>query len=125
MPDLSDFNPSNASELVDMIISDVSTQAKSWWNKNSGSMEGYIRSLAEASIQTTIALQDGRLSKKQADVAFYEQKLAFESTLRFSKLMTLALAQRIVDSAFRVIGWAVLNRTGINIAPHLVAPKDA
>ena len=124
MPDLTDFNPANAAELLDAIIEGVSTEASDWWTKNSALMEGYVRALAEASMQTAAALREGRLSAEQADAAFYEQKLAFESTLRFSKLMTLSLAQRIVDSVFRVIGWAVLNGTGVNVAPHLVRPDE-
>ena len=38
----------------------------------------------------------------------------------FVELTGLQALQRVADSIFRVIGWAVFNRTGINLAPGLV-----
>jgi hypothetical protein len=50
------------------------------------------------------------------------QRAAFEQALHFSEYMTLVLGQRLLDTVFRIVGWAVLNRTGINLAPNLVQP---
>jgi hypothetical protein len=125
MADLATFNPTDVDELFDQLVSEVSGEAKTWWTKNKGLMTGYLKSLAEASMQTTIALHNKQITAAQANRAFRAQKLAFEQTLDFSKLMTLVLAQRLLDAIFRVIGWVILNRTGINLAPHLVKPKPA
>lgn len=122
MTPLSTFNPTDVDALFDRLASEVTGEAKKWWTKNKGLMAGYLRSLAEASMQTTIALQQKEITEAQANRAFRVQKLAFEQTLDFSKLMTLVLAQRLLDAVFRVIGWVILNRTGINLAPHLVKP---
>lgn len=52
----------------------------------------------------------------------HNQELAFNQTLQFTKLMTLVLAQQLLNAAFTVIGWVIFNKTGINLAPNLVRP---
>nr|WP_166180981.1 hypothetical protein [Altererythrobacter segetis] len=125
MADLSAFNPNNVDDLASRIVQQVSGEAKTWWDKNSGLMTGYVRSLAEAAFQTTTALANGTITAVQANSATRAQKLAFEQTVEFTEFETLVLAQRIVDAVFTVIGWVIYNRTGINLTPGLVQPKAA
>lgn len=122
MADLTAFKPTNVDDLFDMLVDEVTGEAKQWWTKNRGLMTGYLKSLAEAQFQTALALESKQITEKQANRAFRSQELAFEQSLEFSKYMTLVLAQRVMDAVFRVLGWAIYNRTGINLAPHLVKP---
>ena len=117
--DLSTFNPSNAGELASAITSDVSQMGQRWWQTNSQDVEGYIRSLAEATVQTTTALADGRIKEAQAKMILDMQKVAYQNTLNFGKFMTMALAQRVIDRTFQIIGAAIMNRTGLNLFPGI------
>jgi hypothetical protein len=119
LTDLTTFNPSTVDELFRTLVEEVTGEAKDWWKKNKGLMRGYMKGLAEASMQTAKALAEGRINEFQASQAFAMQRAAFEQTLQFSEFMTLALAQRLLDTVFRVLATAVLNRTGINLAPKL------
>lgn len=125
MTDLASFNPANAGALFGRIVDELKGTATDWWNENAPLMEGYVKTLAEAAIQTREALLEKRIGQEQADIIMHNQKLAFEQTLRFTKYMTLVLAQQLLDSAFRVVGWAIFNKTGINIAPGLVTPPQS
>jgi hypothetical protein len=122
MTDLSAFNPADADALLDGLVEALTGDAKAWWDKNRGLMQGYVKGLAEASMQTAQALAEGRITEYQASQAFAMQRAAFEQALHFSEYMTLVLGQRLLDTVFRIVGWAVLNRTGINLAPNLVQP---
>lgn len=122
MSDLSNFNPDSAGEIADRIVGELKGTAITWWKTNSELMQGYVKSLAEAAFQTRVALADKRITEKTADLLMHMQELSFNQTLQFTKLMTLALAQKLVDAAFRVIGWVIFNKTGVNLTPHLVQP---
>ena len=121
--DLPNFNPGNVDELVDAITGEISELGKKWWSTNSAIVEGYIKSLAEATLQTQIALQTRDIKPDQADRIMHMQELAFTSTLHFTKYMTFVLAQRVLDTTFTIVGWAFFNRTGVNIFPQLVKPS--
>jgi len=121
--DLSTFNPANAQELGQAIVGEISDMGGRWWETNSQDVEGYVRSLAEASVQTTTALAEGRIKQAQATMIFDMQKVAYQNTLNFTKFMTLSLAQRVLDRTFQIIGAAVMNRTGLNLFPGVVDPS--
>jgi len=122
MADLSTFNPADAGEMGSRIVSEMEGTAGNWWNENAPLMEGYVKALAEAAIQTREALASKRIGEEQAGIIINNQKLAFDQTLRFTKYMTLILAQQLLDAAFSVVGWAIFNKTGINVMPALVKP---
>ncbi|MEM8986899.1 MAG: hypothetical protein AAGC95_09260 [Pseudomonadota bacterium] len=123
MPDFSDFNPNTVDDFVEAMINEVKDLGQSWWSTNKEIVPGYLRSLAEASLQTQAALASGLIDKDAADQAVRMQQAAFRQTVRFMKYMTLALSQRIVDTVFSLIGWALFNRTGVNFFPELVSPE--
>lgn len=124
MPDLSSFDPANANELAARIAAELQGTASDWWNENAPLMEGYVRTLAEAAMQTRLALAEKRIGEEQADIILHNQELAFNQTLRFTRYMTLVLAQKLLDAAFSVVGWAIYNKTGFNLMPTLVRPAD-
>ena len=117
--DLSTFNPSSAGELANAITGQISSMGKRWWETNSQDVEGYVRSLAEAAVQTGTALAEGRIEKAQAQMIMEMQKTAYQNTLHFTKFMTMALAQNVLDETLRIVGAAVMNRTGLNLWPGL------
>ena len=119
--DLSTFNPSSAGELASAITGQISSMGKRWWETNSQDVEGYVRSLAEAAVQTGTALAEGRIEKAQAQMIMEMQKTAYQNTLHFTKFMTMALAQNVLDETLRIVGAAVMNRTGLNLWPGLNA----
>ena len=119
--DLSTFNPSSAGELANAITGQISSMGKRWWETNSQDVEGYVRSLAEAAVQTDTALAEGRIEKAQAQMIMEMQKTAYQNTLHFTKFMTMALAQNVLDETLRIVGAAVMNRTGLNLWPGLTS----
>ncbi|MGP1352002.1 MAG: hypothetical protein ACTS1Z_01645 [Parasphingopyxis sp.] len=119
MPDLSTFNPGSVSELLDTMIGEVSQVAGDWWEENSGLMKGYLAELAEGTMQTGAALAEGRISAETADAVLRGRARVLDQLLDLAAYMTLVLAQKLADAIFRVVGWAIYNRTGVNLAPHL------
>ncbi|MGJ8529384.1 hypothetical protein [Maritalea sp.] len=121
MVDLKNFKPNNINELVNVLTSELSALGKKWWETNSNLVTGYVRSLSQAVIQTQSSLASGSIKPDQADRIMHMQELAFSSTLHFTKYMTFALAQKVLDTTFKVVGWAILNLTGVNLFPQLVS----
>lgn len=117
--DLSTFNPANAGELATAITGEISGMGAEWWQTNSQDVEGYIRSLSEASVQCATALAEGRIGKEQAQMIMEMQKTSFQNTLHFSEFMTLALAQNVLDETLKIVGAAIMNRTGLDLWPGL------
>ena len=117
--DLATFNPKTGQDLAKAITGEISGMGKRWWESNSSDMQGYVRSLAEAAVQTSTALAEGRIEKAQAQMIMEMQKTAYQNTLHFTKFMTMALAQNVLDETLRIVGAAVMNRTGLNLWPTL------
>ncbi|MEM1361565.1 MAG: hypothetical protein AAGF94_07585 [Pseudomonadota bacterium] len=119
MGSLSDFDASTVDELFDKIVEQVKGVASKWYNANRDVVEGYFKSLAQASFQTQVSLKSGRIDKEVADQALRMQQAALRQTIRYTEFMTFVLAQQVVDAAFKVIGTAVKNYTGVNFFPEL------
>ena len=122
MADFSNLNIDTVDQLVSVLKDELGAVSTKWWNANKVVLPGYLRSLAEATIQTREALANGLIPPEAADMILHNQELAFNQTLQFTKLMTLVLAQQLLNAAFTVIGWVIFNKTGINLAPNLVKP---
>jgi hypothetical protein len=120
MVDFATFKPANVNQFVNVLSTELAGLGKKWWETNSALVHGYLRSLAEAFFQTKTALSEGRIKADQADRIMHMQEVAFTSTLQFTKYMTFALAQKVLDMTFRLVGWAMYNYTGINLFPQLV-----
>ncbi len=118
--DLSKFDPKNASELATAIIQEVENLSGGVVNHIS-EIEGYLRSLAEAAIQTRNSLKAGRISKDQADTRMLMQEMALKGTVKYSEYIAAALAQKIIDKSFEIVGYAIKNKTGINLFPELIS----
>lgn len=124
MVDFATLDIGSADELLNVLKGELIDVSSDWWEANKTTVPGYLRSLAEAAMQTRLALAEKRITPEQADIILHNQELAFNQTLQFTQFMTLALGQRLLDAAFRVIGWAIFNKTGINLAPALVKPAS-
>jgi hypothetical protein len=121
MPDLSDFNPTSIEELIEATFTEART-AIGQPIENFASIPAHLTTLAEASLETMKALAEGRLDRQTAEEIMIERKQVLEQIARFSAFMTLVVAQKLSDAVFRVIGWAIFNRTGLNLVPDLVRP---
>lgn len=122
MLDFANLRIDNVDDLVSTLEEELGGVSTQWWNANKSVVAGYLRSLAEATMQTRLALANGQIPAQAADMIMSNQKLAFTQTLQFTQFMTLVLAQQLLDAAFKVIGWVIYNRTGVNLAPSLVQP---
>ncbi len=120
--DLPSFNPASPADLSAAISGQISGISKKWWTSNAALIQGYLNSLAEAALQTQAAMAAGQITAVQASQIMTMQELALKSTLSFTKFMTLALAQKVFDATFQLVGWAIFNRTGVNLFPGLVKP---
>jgi hypothetical protein len=120
MTELSEFNPADVDELLDRLGGELTNVASDWWRDNKDKIGGYLTYLATATIETREALAEGRITQEYADIIMHDQELAFKQTLQFARFMTLVLAQKLYDAVFRVIGWVIFNRTGVNLWPGLV-----
>lgn len=114
--DLSTFKPSSVKDLVDAITGQISQMGEDWWKKNSSAVEGYVKSLAQAAKDTATSLAEGTIPKEEAEAILKMQKEAFETSIKFGEYMTLALAQNVVDEAMKIVGAAIKNITGIDLA---------
>jgi hypothetical protein len=120
--DFSTLQVDNADQLAAVLEQQLGTTATDWWNANKTVVPGYLRSLAEATIQTRTALANHQITPEAADMILHNQELAFNQTIQFTKFMTLALGQTLLNTVFQVVGWVIYNKTGVNIAPNLVQP---
>lgn len=121
MTDFSAFNPGSIDELLGAIL-DEGKQAVGRPIENVQAVAGYLRGLAKDSLETAKALAEGRITEQAAKRAFEGRQAELVEIREFVELTGLQAAQRATDAIFRVIGWAIFNRTGINIAPGLVTP---
>jgi hypothetical protein len=121
MVDLSSFNPGSVEELFRAAVQE-GEQALGRPIGNLRSVAGYLRGVAADSLDTAQALAEGTISERAAKRTFegYQEELL--QIREFVELQALQAAQRAADAIFRVIGWAIFNRTGINVAPGLVNP---
>ncbi|MEJ2816589.1 MULTISPECIES: hypothetical protein [unclassified Caulobacter] len=122
MLDFANLRIDNVDQLVSTLEDELGGVSTQWWNANKSVVAGYLRSLAEATLQTQVALTNQQIPAEAADMIMRNQQLAFNQTLQFTKFMTLVLAQQLLDATFRVIGWVIYNKTGVNLAPSLVQP---
>ena len=124
MTDLSSFNPGSVDDLLHAIVQE-GEKALGRPIDNVKAVAGYLRGLAQDSLLTAAALAEGRISENTAKIAFEGRKEELLQIREFVELQALQGAQRAADAIFRVIGWAIFNRTGINLAPGLVTPQGA
>ena len=122
MLDFANLRIDNVDQLVSTLEDELGGVSTQWWNANKSVVAGYLRSLAEATLQTQVALTNQQIPAEAADMIMRNQQLAFNQTLQFTKFMTLVLAQQLLDATFRLIGWVIFNKTGVNLAPSLVQP---
>ncbi|PVM85100.1 hypothetical protein DDF62_21470 [Caulobacter radicis] len=120
--DFSTLQVDDVDSLVSVLEQQLGDTATDWWNANKTVVPGYLRSLAEATIQTRTALANHQITPQAADMILHNQELAFNQTIQFTKFMTLALGQTLLNTVFQVVGWVIYNKTGVNIAPNLVQP---
>ncbi|WP_426029506.1 hypothetical protein [Caulobacter sp. DWP3-1-3b2] len=125
MTDFASLDIDSVDQLVSVLEDELGGVSTQWWNANKAVVAGYLRSLAEATMQTRTALFNQQIPPEAADMIIHNQELAFNQTLQFTKFTTLVLAQQLLNAAFKVIGWVIFNKTGINLAPNLVQPTDS
>lgn len=118
--DYKGFSPDTAQELVDGLGAALTTEAQSWFERNRDQSIGYLRSISEAVIQTNLDYAAGRIDKGTVAFLMRAHKRAMKVYLNGLKYETYEFRQTILNAAVRALGYAVLNRTGVNVAPHLV-----
>ncbi|MGB3315685.1 MAG: hypothetical protein WBB85_14850 [Albidovulum sp.] len=118
--DYKGFTPKTVDELFKGLGSALSDEAGSWFAKNREQSSGYLRSISEAVIQTKIDYAAGRISKADAEFLMRSHKRAMKVYLNGLKYETYEFRQTILDTAVRALGHAIVNLTGVNIAPQLV-----
>ncbi len=123
--DLTKFNPQTVDQLVSALEAGLSTTATTWYNANSAAVAGDLKMLAQAAVETQAALLEGRITQAYAQTAIQMQKETLQQTIEFTELMTMALAQQLLNSVTATIGWAIYNKTGINLFPDVVQPAAA
>ena len=119
MTDLSSFNPGSVDELFGRIMQEGES-ALGRPIENVQAVAGHLRTLAQDSLKTARALAEGRIDAETAREVFEGRQAVLRQMTEFVELTGLQALQRVADAVFRVIGWAILNRTGINVAPGLV-----
>lgn len=122
MSDFSTFKPGNMTELFRAIKADVSDTFADWWDANKSAMSGQIQAVAKSAVETQKSLLKGKIPKELAEISIRAQKRALEQILEHTKLMTMVLLQKVVDTIFLRIGWGLFNQTGLNVFPDLVKP---
>ena len=122
MTNFTDFAPDTMSELMKAIKSDLSEEFSGWWGANKSAVSGAIRTVSQSAFETQKSLLKGDIEEELADIALQSQKAALRQVLRHTKLMSLILLQALVNAIFKRIGWALLNKTGVNFFPELVTP---
>lgn len=122
MPDFSQLTIASAADLFDALKDEALTTAGDWFRENSAAMSGYLDQLAQATMQTSRALAEGRIGEEQAQMIFADQQAALEQTIEFGHFMTMALAQQLADGIFGIVGWVVQRATGISLFPELMPP---
>jgi hypothetical protein len=123
MTDWTNFKPANVDELV-KAFTEEGRAAIGGAIDNSQAVAGHLRTLAEASVKTMGALALGQIDAQTAKTIMDERKDVIKQAFQFEAYMALVVAQKLTDAIFRVLGWAIFNRTGINIAPGLVDPHQ-
>ena len=121
MSDLSTFDPASVQDLIDKIEDDAGTALTQYWNVAKARIGENTRVLAETTVRVAKGLADGSLSEADADSILYVQEQLFNATLNSVRNMPYVAAQKGLNAIFKVVGWVVFNRTGINLFPALVS----
>lgn len=120
--DASTFKPASAADLADGVARALSQAGSSWFQDNAQSMQGYLAAIGEAVIQTHVNLTIGRIDRAEAATLMAIHGAAFRAQMAGLRYDSFELRQRLLDTAVGTLAHAVRNLTGINLAPHLIAP---
>lgn len=121
MVDLRSITPEDVQDFFESLKDAITGVSTEWWDANKNTMAGYITSLSEAVVETTLALKQERISEETADQIYRMQQAAFRQTIRYTRFMTYVLAQKIVNAVFEIVAAAIKNYTGINFFPELLS----
>jgi hypothetical protein len=121
MTDFSTFDPGSTEALFRALLRE-GERALGRSLDDVRSVAAHLRSLAEASLETATALAEGRIDAETAREAFESRRQVLLQMRDFAALAALQAAPLAADAIFEAIGWAIYNRTGVNLAPRLVAP---
>ncbi|HEY0013966.1 MAG TPA: hypothetical protein VGB79_14080 [Allosphingosinicella sp.] len=80
-------------------------------------LAAHLRRLAEDSLATAAALAEGRIGVEAAREAFEGRREALVQIREFAERAALGGAGRAADAVFEALGRAVLDRTGVDLAP--------
>ncbi|MEA1014117.1 hypothetical protein [Sphingosinicella sp. LY1275] len=121
MTDLSQFNPTSLDALLDAMLTEGRSAVEGVLD-DAITARAHLKTLADASLKTMKALGEGTISAETAAETMEERKAVLGQMLEFELFLAHVAAQKLTDAIFRVIGWAIFNRTGINLVPGLVQP---
>jgi hypothetical protein len=85
----------------------------------------HLSRLAEDSLATAAALAAGRIGADTAREALQGRREALVQIREFAELAALGGAGRAADAVLAALGRAVLNRTGVDLAPLFGSPRPS
>ncbi|WP_420478850.1 hypothetical protein [Brevundimonas sp. FT23028] len=122
MTDLTEFKPASADEFMDQIQRQIGSDLTAVWKANKKKLERNLRVLGEATVRTALLLETRQITEAEADAILYQQEQLFNATLNHTLALPYIAAQSLLNTIFKVVGWAVFNYSGVNLFPALVTP---
>jgi hypothetical protein len=114
--DLASFRPGSPGELLDGIVSHVAPVLGAHWSQARGEIAGHLETLAAKAHSTQARLLAGEITPGDAQFLFESQAIYLENILRLAEFTVFVAAQAVVDAVFAVVGAAVRNVTGFDLA---------
>ena len=114
--DLASFRPGSPGELLDGIVSHVAPVLGAHWAQAKGEIAGHLETLAAKAHSTQSRLLAGEITPDDAQFLFESQAIYLENILRLARFTVYVAAQAVVDAVFAVVGAAIRNVTGFDLA---------
>jgi hypothetical protein len=114
--DLAAFRPGSPGELLDGIVSHVAPLLGAHWAGAQAEIGEHLRRAADRAHSTQQRLLAGEIPLEEAQFLFNSQARYLRQVLRLAQFNVFVAAQAVVDAVFAVVGAAVRNVTGFDLA---------
>ncbi len=118
--DIKAFRPESVADLADGLAEAISWAAANWFSANFQAVKLHLIAISEAVMQTRWNLTTGRIGRAEAATLMGIHNAALGAQMPGVKYGGYELVQKVLDTATKVLAYAVRNLTGINLAPHLI-----
>lgn len=119
MNDRAGFDPATAEDLFRAIVGE-GERALGGPVAAVEAVADHLRMLARESLLTAEALAQGRIDAETAREVLEGRRFVLLQMKEFVALAGLQAARRAADGVFRLLGQAILARTGVNLVPNLI-----